>query len=331
MERNKIWYSWETFTGSFYCLVPQKSKEFIGLPPVKGQELADFLNKEELSEINYGAQLGIFYKSRWEEESDNSVPGIELPSGVYEYVCSSHPPFNMLHPITLRDDHFVKFEGVYDDVLGEFKAFLGNEKIYRDLGAIYKRGVLLYGPPGTGKTSIVRDILKNNLPSDSVVIFFTEIPGLDFLNKLSISLGNKTKVFVFEELINITSDPDNRQKFLEFLDGEKSLDKTFLFGTTNYPEKLPENIINRPSRWDKVIKVKGLSDVGISMLLAHFLKRDPVKDEIDSVRGLSTAEIKEICFMTHLHSWTFDDAVSHRRKHMELVKNEFSEKEKLGF
>jgi SpoVK/Ycf46/Vps4 family AAA+-type ATPase len=212
----------------------------------------------------------------------------------------------------------------------EFNAFIKNEALYTELGCIYKRAVLLYGSPGTGKTAIIRQIIREEIPKDAVVIFFKNIPDVDFLIRVSDSLNNRLKIFVFEELLNITNDSSVSQEFLEFMDGEKSLRNSFIFGTTNYPEKLPENIVNRPSRWDKVIKVDGLTKEGKIELITHYLKTPPTEEQFNLIKEFSTAAIKEICLVVLLHRISFEQAVEKMNNHTGLWKNEFEDKNKLG-
>ena len=68
------------------------------------------------------------------------------------------------------------------------------------------------------------------------------------------------KIFIFEELVNTLSPGHNSATILDFLDGERSIDKALIIATTNYPEKLDKRLVSRPRRFDRVIQIGMPSD-----------------------------------------------------------------------
>lgn len=329
-DMSKAWYLWESWEGDFYSLYPPDNHEYVPIPHeyYDRTEIADYLNNIKAKTFYDRSKIAVKYKSYGEPDTKENA--IELPSGFYQFVEANDTPHYRLVPVKIRDDMFIKSDGIYNEILDEFKSFINNEELYRKLEIIYKRSILMYGSPGMGKTAIIRQIIKNEIPKEAVVIFFSESPDVSYATKIASTLSNRMKILVFEELITMLADDFKVQEFLNFMDGEKSLDKAFIFGTTNYPEKLPENIVNRPSRWDRVIKMKGLNKDGKAALIKHILERDVTEEELNLVENLSTAAIKEVCFMVRLHSVSFKESVDKMNNHVQMFKNEFVEKGKLG-
>jgi ATP-dependent 26S proteasome regulatory subunit len=229
-----------------------------------------------------------------------------------------------------KGDRFVRLNSHYDPAAEDFQSFLRSEDIYRKIGAMYRRGILLYGPPGEGKTSVVRTLIKNELPAQSVAIFFESLPSNEFISAMAKSLSSRFKVFVFEELAHIV-ERAKMENVLDFLDGESSIDRTLTIATTNYPERLPRNVVERPSRFDKVYKLGDPTAQDRKLLLDLFLAREATSNEVELTNALSTAAIKEVCLLSHLRGLTVAQAVARLRRHSELVKREFCEKEPMGF
>lgn len=183
----------------------------------------------------------------------------------------------------------------------------------------------------THNTTMLREIIKEEVPDDSIVIFMSELPSLDMLKKLQVEEAARLKVIIFEELTSILGRNQNHiEEILDFLDGEASLDRALIFGTTNYPEKIPGNIVNRPSRFDRLIKVGNPDRETGKELLTFYLCREPTEEEVDAVMDMSVAEIKEAAIISRLHKTTVEKAVLHFKQIRELVEKEFEESSPIG-
>lgn len=181
----------------------------------------------------------------------------------------------------------------------------------------------------THNTSMLRCIVANELPKDAVVIFFETMPSNGFIKKMKETLGSRLKLFVFEELANVV-EGSRLERVLDFLDGEKSIDKTLMIATTNYPERLPGNIVERPSRFDKLYKMGHPKASERKLLLNHYLLRPATEEEVTATDGLSTAAIKECSFLVHMKKISLAEAAKLLKTHSELVKKEFSESRPIG-
>lgn len=260
-------------------------------------------------------------------------PEVDLPSGVYSFERGGGDLPPHLIPFKLREDSYIRIPGVYEEIAADVQCFLANEKVYRDMGAQYRRGILLYGPAGGGKTSVLRELIRNEIPKDAVVIFCDDMMPRQFIDAIRGSLKSRLKVFVFEELVAVLVN-SRIEKVLDFLDGERSVDRSIVLCTTNYPEKLPGNIVDRPSRIDLLVKHPE-PDAGMrKKFLEYFLRCNPVPItafDIEQTKGLSVAALLEVARLVQIRHFPIAKAVGMLRKHQALAKKEFSETRELGF
>jgi hypothetical protein len=260
---------------------------------------------------------------KYDEVTDEHT-STNLPPGNYYYVPPAWNRPDGLSPMVIRNDSHVKRD-VFHVIKDDLSSFIEAEETYGEIGIQYRRGLLMYGPPGEGKTTIIRQIAAEVLPDDAVTIFTREVPTRTFLEHMKHYESPRIKVFVFEELAATVNNPYNStEELLDFLDGESSPNKSVIIGTTNYPRALPMNIVDRPSRFDLLIKVGAPSGHEISDIAAHYLGgKVPAQVEIDALDGLSTAAIKEACILHRKSKKSLVKAAEELRKRHKLAKDGF--------
>lgn len=276
--------------------------------------------------------LGVATKTTKEKNPDSC----ELPPGCYTYHLNQSSGQEGLVPFNIRSDVYVDVDGALKETKNSILQFLKKRDVYKEHGLLYKLGVLMYGPPGGGKTSLLRHLINTEIPKDSVVVFLTFLP-VGFLTKMSEALGDDVlKVLVFEEFTEVEEKlkkTGGTDMLLQFLDGEFSIENSITIATTNHPEKLPANIVDRPGRFDKLMNFGPPSEASIRRLLETWLKRTDIKpEEIKEVNGMSAAAIREICLLQLIEGKSFIDAAQIMKQRKNTCKSSFKDPGKVtGF
>jgi len=232
-------------------------------------------------------------------------------------------------------------------VLEDIKFFWTREKNFRDHGFLWKRGILLWGPPGGGKTSLIQMLSKEIVALGGLTIF-GEYPrhvvkALEALRKVE---KDRPIVVILEDVDAIVK-TYGESDLLALLDGEAQIDNVVYVATTNYPESLDRRLVNRPSRFDEVIKIGMPSADARRIYLQKKIPRfssDPNHDVfytknqaelvkwIEGTKDFSIAHLRELIVSVECLGRDIEDALS-RLKIMNKVKSssESDSKGSLGF
>jgi len=326
----KAWYYHKTANDEYYtnsCNL-KKRRHLIGpgeRPPTPA-EIFDFLNLHPDAEIDDLGLLGYEYAK---EDADQKPK--KLPGGFYRHESKSYTYPERFVPMEVRGDTIINLPEVFNPILADIKSFISEEskKIDKELNIQHKLGIMLYGPPGTGKTTLIRSVLKNTIPSDAIVIFMESLFSNKMISTILAAESDRLKVIVFEEMLTAVENI-KLDVLLDFLDGERSLDNVLVIGTTNYPERLPANIVDRPGRFDRLYKIGHPNKNNRQLLINFYLGRAATQDEVKITDGMSVASIKEICLIMRRMNKNMEEASAQIKKHRDLVKNEFSEARPLG-
>lgn len=323
------WFRVENNGRPYYAIEAQNKTVYVPLNGKTKEELADSMNvlKQQGKSFEVFSTMQI---AAVRDETDTTAKPVQLPPGNYRYLEENYPYPERLVPFELREDSYIEVSDLTSEIINDINTFLENETLYRDLNVIYKLGVLLYGPQGSGKTSLLREIIHHSIPKNSVIIHLNKIPSSEMVKVIQQSLSDQLKVFVFEELASVLSGK-SIDGVLTFLDGEQSIDKSINFATTNYPENLPANIVDRPSRFDQCHKIGFPSDESRKKLLEFYLGREVTSDEVAKTKDMSAASVKEISLMSRRKKISFQEALKRLKKHSDMVKKDFAEHRRIGF
>ena len=225
-----------------------------------------------------------------------------LPAGAYDMVNVGNGVYGF-QPLNIITDTLYKFPDTKsDEIIKEVEDFWQMKDSFTKFGFLHKRGILLYGPPGGGKTCVVALIIKDMVNAGGLVIVHRNPARLmGMLTKLRSIEPNRPIVVVLED-IDAIIDEGFESGLLNLLDGENQVDNIVFLATTNYPEKLDGRIVNRPSRFDRVVKIDMPNEEARRMYLTEKLGSARVIDEdtktaIDlakETKGLSIAHLKEL-------------------------------------
>lgn len=295
----------------------EKVSKAEGDGPPSSDEWIRVLNS---SYANYNSHLGLVCRSK--------EGTLNIGAGLYicEYDSNNHKFF--LRKISVVPETYINLDNFDEELKNDINIFLASKELHKDLGIPYRRGALLHGSPGTGKTSFIKQQIAA-FSDQAFIVFFSEFPGTTQIEALCrVPLP---KIFIFEEVTQILRDGED-SKFLNLLDGVEALDSTYVIATTNYPEDLPGNIVDRPSRFELLIEFNELNAKQAATLAEGFLKRPLTKKEAELMDGFSSAYIKEICLYSLSRSIVVIDAVKRYSERKKVVKNKFAKpKTRIGF
>jgi SpoVK/Ycf46/Vps4 family AAA+-type ATPase len=220
-----------------------------------------------------------------------------LPAGYYTISQDSTGSLNFV-PTKLTTDSLLRLtDSKSDEVIAEIEHFWTLKNRFTQYGLVHKRGFLLYGPPGGGKTSTMFIVANNMIAKGGIVLDGSTHPvHLNIvLKQLRQIEPNRPLVIIMEDLEDIVRAQESL--VLSVLDGQNSVDNVVFIATTNYPEKLEARVINRPSRFDKVVRIAMPSREARSQYIKHC---DPSIGDMELAQWLdvsdqfSIAQLKEL-------------------------------------
>lgn len=316
---NGIWFS--------PFLVSRKSYKY-----VSKDDVVDFLNKDKENWYHWSeCGPGIIFTREFKSLSADKI--VPLPPGVYTHESSTSQLPERLATYELgREDEILELGNAFAEVKGYVRDFLAKKEVYEAVKTPYKLGILMYGPPGNGKSLLIRRLIEEH--QEAIVIYMdasAPVPSRLFLSKLDALTKDKLKIFIFEEL---TTNLNSRyiSWLLSFLDGEASITNSINIALTNYPEALPENIVNRPSRFDKLVEFDNPKPAERKKIFHHFMGREASEEEIKQTDGFSIAGIKELCMSVRINDLTFLEALDILKKRSQKCKKQFQKSEgRTGF
>ena len=161
-------------------------------------------------------------------------------------------------------DSIILDEGTKKEIKANTVGFLARGEHWAKYGIPRKRGVLLAGEPGTGKTIICKALMGE---ADGLTCITTSAYAIDvneYINELYQLAEDLSPCLVFIEDIDLVG--QNREEFgyqrgpallslLSALDGIEEKNGVVTIATTNCLETIDKALSERPSRFDRVIKL----------------------------------------------------------------------------
>ena len=231
----------------------------------------------------------------------------QLDSGVYTLEYLPYPDMRVKVDVSTDKETIKTF--TFPDKLkldNLFESFFDEKVIekVKSLGFYHKVGVLLYGKEGTGKSTIIKSYANNVLEKhNGLVFYFTSNAGVakcwDFIRKIR-AIQNNPIVVIFEEMDMYTQQtPDAPEGYLKTIfDGNNAIDNCIVFGATNYIDKIPAAIKNRPSRFKYVLNIEGVDseeeiiDI-LTPMIGNMFKKNEIKDFAFAMKGETLDTIKQ--------------------------------------
>lgn len=302
----------------------QKNEDGTVTATPTAEQIITAMNKGHAVNTLAGSTNKIYFQKQIKKAAKTPV---KLPAGAYMY--RNNMRGEHLVPMTIRkDDNVVNLNNGISRVEEMLSNFLSKEELYKQHELPYRMGILAYGPPGSGKSISIRKLLNKVIQDcNAVAIYIDEwIPSIQFLEAVKNSCADRLKIFVFEEFTEFLSNPhQKRDAVLNFLDGELSCDKAITIATTNFPDKIPGNIKNRPGRFDQQICFTNPRLKDRELLFGHFLNRKITVDELEESKGLSAAAVKECCVDVLIRDRVLLDSIRETKRRIQESR-EFNKK-----
>lgn len=162
------------------------------------------------------------------------------------------------------------------------------------------RGVILSGPPGTGKTLSARVMLNE---ADCTYIWvsakdFWQVGAFEaFSGTLSLARSLAPSIVCFEDVDNWI-DPWTVDLLKGEMDGLQQSSGVVTILTTNFPDKIPSALIDRPGRFHDVLEIH-LPSKDVRLRMLQKWASGATLDSLDSMAketdGYSGAHVYELC------------------------------------
>jgi HK97 family phage prohead protease len=196
----------------------------------------------------------------------------------------------------------------WDDCFLEEKNAKALSRVVERLNAKGKstpnRGVLMLGPPGTGKTLSGR-IIRNTLQDCSFVWVSTRdfYRGGGFEQAFELAREIAPSVLFFEDIDNWVA--GNIDLLKTEMDGIARSSGVVTIMTTNFPERLPEALIDRPGRFHDVLNFNLPTDEKRAAMLRKWIdgvSDEDVQEAVKKTKGYSGAHVYELAsFARNIH------------------------------
>jgi hypothetical protein len=227
------------------------------------------------------------------------------------------------------------------EVESSIQRFLQSNDFYRTQNLGYKRSALLFGEPGTGKSRYIDNLSRRLIQNHNAIVFRIESSNeLDLMLEKGMVIVNRVmegrlKVFVIEELATLVR-RGNHTEILNFLDNPLLREDVIFLMTTNTPELIPENIVDRPSRVDILAEVNcnGFKPGFMEAWYQH-LMGEPMPEgwsELPFYREkLSPAYLKELFISMKINGVSVDESWTAIQERRRLIRNQFQQNDPIGF
>lgn len=250
-----------------------------------------------------------------------------LDPGIYKiYYVEEYPNSRVILSIDMqtelvREREFPDKKKI--DIL--FDAFFNPDVInkIKSLGFFHKTGVLFNGPEGTGKSSLIKHYCNNLMKKHSSIVFYCSAfyfhKQWDVIQKIR-KIQNNPIILVLEEFDNYLS--EKNYGFMKVvMDGNESIDNCIFMASTNYVDKIPNTLINRPSRFKYVVNVEGVQNpVDVKNILiplvGDLFEEKEINSFVKELTGRTVDIIKQFCLDKMMDIETYQE----RKKFLGFIK-----------
>lgn len=250
----------------------------------------------------------------------------EVPYGCFVFEQTNNG--TLLRKVTPSSDDFLDLNHKFD-LNEDFKTFRSRKSFYKSKGQRARKGLLFYGPPGNGKTAQISRLCKSAINEKFRVFFVDKTFNLTELIQFKKIFEKDDSVFVIEEITERVGGRGT-EELLSFMDGEMSWDNSYIIATTNHPETLPWNIVDRPSRFKVKLEFDNPTESERKIYLMKMgVDETLIEEAVKATEGLSLDYIKNITLDSFIEEKTIPQIIKEYKSEKSKISNSFK-KTKLG-
>jgi SpoVK/Ycf46/Vps4 family AAA+-type ATPase len=201
-----------------------------------------------------------------------------LPSGVYDLEVER--TFFGKNLYLKKNESYQKGvqikTGIFKQVWDYTESFYSIEKVQTRgvLKMKNKLGLMFNGTPGTGKTFLAGQIAQYYAEKEDAIGVLVNQGGVDFAGLVDVLRRhdkNRKIVIIIDEF---EKNYDGKaSELLSFLDGSASKEDVIIIATTNKYKHLPDYLIDRPGRFEKIFTFDVTEDDVIKSMIKALLTR----------------------------------------------------------
>ena len=213
-------------------------------------------------------------------------------------------------------------EDIKDEIKANTVEFLRQKQLWEQYGIPPKRGILLVGEPGTGKTIICKTLIAEAEGITCITTDAYSLGATEYITELYELAQDLSPCLVFIEDIDLIG--QKREEFgyqtgealislLAVLDGIEEKTEIVTVATTNSLETLDKALSERPSRFDRIIKLSRPMFDHRKELIHRLCQKIPLSEPIQThiaykTDGCTPAQIQEILYSVVIeHSREIND------------------------
>lgn len=271
-------------------------------------------------------------KTRWVKSGERSYMAVgatqeKLDAGFYDLHMPNPGTVVFQKKTLLTDDLIRPKEGIMEDILEEIETFWTKGDVFKENGFLHRRGYLLHGPPGSGKTALSLLIINDIINRGGVVLNGSYPSILQKAISDFREIEPDRPIICLYEDIDAIIEYQGESDVLAILDGEDQTDKVLNIATTNYPEKLDKRIVNRPRRFDRILRI-GMPDESLRRQYLEYkldLAPEEMEEWLEKSDGFSFAALSDLIVSTKCFGYSLEEAAARVRGTL------FSKKDSEGY
>lgn len=283
--------------------------------------LNDLKLNSEIPCSDYAIQTdNSFIQFEFLSEKERELTPIEVDSGVFKIIKSAMGLD--LIKASFSNDNLLMDSLPSSQVEKYITTFFNKVDVYNKLGIFPKRGLLIGGPPGTGKTACINKVAMDFTNTGDYLTLIWNTDAIEpsevknFISRFKYS-NVKGLILIAEDLGGIEGDDmriASSSSLLALLDNQEKTFKvpTMIIATTNYLHQFPENITNRPNRFDHVFKFPLPSPEQRVKLLKFISQKENGIEYIQHKKfndKITPAHIKEAAVRSELYDVSIESAL----------------------